>query len=85
MAKIALPHEQSLAGGVFITLMQVGGAVGLAITGVAADQVTRKEASRLGVSYDPRDPNTGPAPPQAVLKGYRAAQWTSFAFCMVGE
>lgn len=65
--------------------MQVGGAVGLAITGVVADQVTIKEARKLGIDFDPRDSNTAIPPPAAALKGYRAAQWTCFAFCMVCE
>ncbi|KAG8976096.1 hypothetical protein FRB90_009336 [Tulasnella sp. 427] len=63
--------------------MQVGGAVGLAITGVIADQVTQKEAKKLGVDFDPRQPESVQAPMEAMLKGYRAAQWLSFAFCMV--
>lgn len=65
--------------------MQVGGAVGLALTGVIADQITQKEAKKLGVDFDPRSPESVQAPMEATLKGYRAAQWLSFAFCMLGE
>ncbi|KAG8957580.1 hypothetical protein FRC00_003783 [Tulasnella sp. 408] len=83
VAKVALPEEQSLAGGVFNTVMQVGGAVGLAITGVIADQITQKEAKKLGVDFDPRQPESVRPPMEATLKGYRAAQWLSFAFCML--
>ncbi|KAG8949635.1 hypothetical protein FRC04_008381 [Tulasnella sp. 424] len=83
VAKVALPEEQSLAGGVFNTVMQVGGAVGLALTGVIADQITQKEAKKLGVDFDPRSPESVQAPMEATLKGYRAAQWLSFAFCML--
>lgn len=74
VARVALPEEQSLAGGVFNTLMQVGGAVGLTISGVVADRVTQKEAWKLGVEFDPTNPNSAKAPLEATLKGYRAAQ-----------
>ncbi|KAG8904217.1 hypothetical protein FRB99_002081 [Tulasnella sp. 403] len=83
VAKVALPEEQSLAGGVFNTLMQVGGAVGLALTSVVADKVTQRESRKVGIDFDPRFPEAAPPPPEALLKGYRAAQWTDFAFCMV--
>lgn len=82
---MALPHEQSLAGGVFNTVMQVGGSLGLAITGVVANRVTTKEARRLGSDYDPRNPDASPPPPEALLRGYQAAEWAAFAFAMVGE
>lgn len=65
--------------------MQVGGAVGLALTGVIADQVTQKVAKKLGVDFDPRSPESVQPPMEATLKGYRAAQWLSFAFCMLCE
>ncbi|KAG8911662.1 hypothetical protein FRC00_006055 [Tulasnella sp. 408] len=83
VAKVALPEEQSLAGGVFNTLMQVGGAIGLAISGVVADRVTQKEARKLGVDFDPANSNSSKPPLEATLKGYRAAQWLAFAFCML--
>lgn len=106
VAKIALPHEQSLAGGVFNTVMQVcrgshfldcavltcwcflqiGSAVGLAITTVVADRVTRTEAAKRGIDFDPRAPLGASAlPADALLRGYRAAQWTSFGCTMLGE
>ncbi|KAF7312532.1 MFS general substrate transporter [Mycena indigotica] len=37
VAKVCLPHEQSLAGGIFQTLTQLGTAFGLAITTIAFD------------------------------------------------
>ncbi|KAG8923575.1 hypothetical protein FRC00_006067 [Tulasnella sp. 408] len=83
VAKVALPEEQSLAGGVFNTLMQVGGAIGLAISGVVADRVTQKEARKLGVDFDPASSDSLKPPLEATLKGYRAAQWLAFAFCML--
>ncbi|KAJ7133437.1 major facilitator superfamily domain-containing protein [Mycena epipterygia] len=39
IAKISLPHEQSLAGGLFQTLTQLGTAFGLAISTIAFDAV----------------------------------------------
>ncbi|KAJ7174024.1 MFS general substrate transporter [Mycena crocata] len=39
VAKISLPHEQSLAGGLFQTLTQLGTAFGLAISTIAYDSV----------------------------------------------
>nr|GAT45298.1 MFS general substrate transporter [Mycena chlorophos] len=40
VAKVSLPHEQSLAGGIFQTLTQLGTAFGLAITTIAFDSKT---------------------------------------------
>ncbi|KAG8913547.1 hypothetical protein FRC01_004488, partial [Tulasnella sp. 417] len=83
VAKVALSDEQSLAGGLFNTLMQVGGAIGLAISGVVADRVTQGEARKLGVDFDPTNPESSKPPLEAALKGYRAAQWLGFGFCML--
>ncbi|KAJ7028424.1 MFS general substrate transporter [Mycena alexandri] len=41
VAKISLPHEQSLAGGLFQTLTQLGTAFGLAISTITFDAVSR--------------------------------------------
>ncbi|KAJ7160260.1 MFS general substrate transporter [Mycena filopes] len=40
VAKVSLPHEQSLAGGLFQTLTQLGTAFGLAISTIAFDAVS---------------------------------------------
>ncbi|THV03627.1 MFS general substrate transporter [Dendrothele bispora CBS 962.96] len=73
IAKISEPDEQSLAGGLFQTLTQLGTAFGLAISTIVHSSVTQKH----------RDSNTGsstesPAP----LQAYQAAQWTAFGFAM---
>ncbi|EUC55277.1 MFS general substrate transporter, partial [Rhizoctonia solani AG-3 Rhs1AP] len=70
VAKVALPHEQSLAGGIFNTLNQLGTAFGLAIASVVNNNVhhsaLRESGDELG----------------SLLRGYRAAFWTCFAFGM---
>lgn len=112
VAKVALPHEQSLAGGLFNTLTQVlihthsvaaasqqyqypylpcqsyppkiGTSIGLALTSVVLDKTIAKKAHSLGVSVPPGGAASDNAPPEALLAGYRAAQWFNFAFVMVG-
>ncbi|TDL21101.1 MFS general substrate transporter [Rickenella mellea] len=81
IAKISLPHEQSLAGGLFQTLTQLGTAFGLAITTIVHNRVLRREALKLG--FDTTQPLQG-APAPAQLKSYRAAQWAAFAFPIFG-
>ncbi|KDQ19374.1 hypothetical protein BOTBODRAFT_437663 [Botryobasidium botryosum FD-172 SS1] len=79
-AKIALPEEQSLAAGVFNTLVQFGGAAGLAVTTVLYDQIAKKETVKI--LGHPTALTDSAAPRDALLKGYRAAQWLNFAFLM---
>lgn len=67
IAKISLPHEQSLAGGLFQTMTQLGTSVGITVTTVVFNRVT----SRNGPDVDN-------------IASYRAAQWTSFAFGILG-
>jgi len=71
IAKIALPHEQSVAGGVFNTINQLGTAFGLAIASVVSDTVRRKALRESGDE------------PDALLRGYRAAFWTCCGFGLV--
>ncbi|CAE6516665.1 unnamed protein product [Rhizoctonia solani] len=70
VAKIALPHEQSLAGGIFNTLNQLGTAFGLAIANVVNNNVHRSALRESGDELG------------SLLRGYRAAFWTCFAFGM---
>ncbi|KAG8732051.1 hypothetical protein FRC11_000928 [Ceratobasidium sp. 423] len=70
VAKIALPHEQSLAGGIFNTLTQLGTAFGLAIANVVNDSVHRKALRESGDELG------------SLLRGYRSAFWTCFGFGM---
>ncbi|QRW17932.1 Serine carboxypeptidase S28 [Rhizoctonia solani] len=68
VAKIALPHEQSLAGGIFNTVNQLGTAFGLAIASVVSDTVHRRALRESGDELG------------SLLRGYRAAFWTCFGF-----
>ncbi|QRV75050.1 major facilitator superfamily transporter [Ceratobasidium sp. AG-Ba] len=73
IAKIALPHEQSVAGGIFNTVNQLGTAFGLAIASVVSDSVRRKALRESG----------GEDQLGSLLRGYRAAFWTCFGFGIV--
>ncbi|KAF8717707.1 Peptidase S28, partial [Rhizoctonia solani] len=74
VAKIALPHEQSLAGGIFNTVNQLGTAFGLAIASVVSDTVHRRALRESGDELG------------SLLRGYRAAFWTCFGFgTVVGQ
>ncbi len=55
--------SQSLAGGVFGAVSQVGNSVGLAVTAAISSAVTQQQAGG----------------DEALLKGYHAAFWTCFA------
>ncbi|KAF7976799.1 hypothetical protein HWV62_5654 [Athelia sp. TMB] len=78
VAKIALPHEQSLAGALFNTMTQgttadaaqIGTAFGLTVSTIVFNRVSDRYVPALG-------------PHAATLKGYRAAQWTAFGFAMI--
>ncbi|KAG8697785.1 hypothetical protein FRC08_006326 [Ceratobasidium sp. 394] len=73
VAKLALPHEQSVAGGIFNTVNQLGTAFGLAIASVVSDSVRRKSLRESG----------GEDQLGSLLRGYRAAFWTCFGFGIV--
>ena len=80
VAKVALPHEQSLAGALFQTMTQIGTAFGLTITTVIYDRVSSQKAQDLGADVSSHDLSI---PPEAELKGYQAAQWGCLAFAGV--
>ncbi|KZO95313.1 MFS general substrate transporter [Calocera viscosa TUFC12733] len=81
VAHVAMPHEQSLAGGVFNTVTQIGTAFAMTITTIAYDRTVRDQSANMGITLNENATN---APPTAVLSGYRIAQWTAFAFAMGG-
>ncbi|CAK5271957.1 unnamed protein product [Mycena citricolor] len=66
IAKISLPHEQSLSGGIFQTLMQLGTAFGLAISTIVLTSVSGGRSAGMG----------------APLEAYHAAQWTAFGMAI---
>ena len=68
IAKYALPNEQSVAGALFNTMVQLGTALGVTVSTVVYNSVAEK------VIPEGKDP--------IVL--YRAAQWTAFGFGILG-
>lgn len=82
IAKLALPHEQSLAGGLFQTMTQLGTAFGLSITTIVFDRVRASESTKMGVTVDSQGLN---APLPAQLHAYRAAQWTVLGFGVISS
>ncbi|KNZ77844.1 hypothetical protein J132_03353 [Termitomyces sp. J132] len=69
IAKVAEPHEQSLAGALFQTMTQLGTSLGVTVTTVIFNRVTQQNSRG--------DPAIIASPP---LASYQAAQWGSFAF-----
>lgn len=84
IAKIALPHEQSVAAAIYQTVVSFGISVGLSITTVAQVAGMKKEADRLGISIAP-DALAKDIPPSILLKGYRTAQFAALAFGLCGQ
>ncbi|KAJ8093347.1 hypothetical protein PM082_020204 [Marasmius tenuissimus] len=79
IAKISLPHEQSVAGGVLQCMMQLGTSLGITVSTVVFDHV------RIRVYHEP-PPRPGHGPPKsAPLGAYHAAMWTTFAFGAVAS
>jgi len=68
IAKVALPHEQSLAGALFNTMTQLGTAVGVTVSSIVFDSVTQKAVAEKN-DY---------------IVSYHAAQWTNFGFGVIG-
>ncbi|KAI0833324.1 major facilitator superfamily domain-containing protein [Trametes gibbosa] len=81
VAKVCLPHEQSVGGALFQTLTQVGTAFGLAISTIVFNATLTKESHKLGVDVGP---STSSAPRTAQLSAYKDAMWTGCAFGFVG-
>ncbi|TFK84649.1 hypothetical protein K466DRAFT_219196, partial [Polyporus arcularius HHB13444] len=75
------PHEQSVGGALFQTLTQLGTAFGLAISTVVYNATLKKSAAAEGVTVNVDGTN---APRDAQLTAYKDANWTGFAFAMVG-
>ncbi|KZP33385.1 MFS general substrate transporter [Athelia psychrophila] len=69
VANISLPHEQSLAGALFGTMVQIGTGFGLTISTIVFNRVVARHED-----FD--------KPP---LDGYKAAQWTAFGFAILSS
>lgn len=80
IAKVALPHEQSVAGALFQAMTQIGSAIGVSVSTIVFNSVLKAQSRRLGVTPDAQADN---APLPAQLKAYKAAMWTGFAFGML--
>ncbi|KAI9464425.1 major facilitator superfamily domain-containing protein [Lactarius psammicola] len=81
VAKVSLPHEQSVAGALFQAMTQIGTAIGVSVSTIVFDGVLKAQSSRLGVALDAQRDN---APLAAQLKAYKAAMWTGFSFGLLG-
>jgi len=68
VAKISLPHEQSLAGASFQTMIQLGTSAGVTISTVVFNRVKSHLEAEGG----------------DMIRSYRAAQWTTCAFGLLG-
>jgi hypothetical protein len=84
IAKIAHPHEQSVAGAIFQTIMALGTSVGLSITTIAEVAGMKSEARKLGITLA-SDATAAQLPPAVLLKGYRAAQLAGVGFGVCGK
>ncbi|KAK8869878.1 hypothetical protein IAR55_000446 [Kwoniella newhampshirensis] len=69
VSALALPDEQSVAGALFQTLLQLGGSFGLAVTSVISDvqQTKARQSGKVG--------------PEAQIVGIHAAFWLGSAMC----
>lgn len=79
VAKVSLPHEQSLSGALFQTMTQIGTTFGLTISTIVFNKVVTRDSRHLGFSSTSSDTS---APRSAQLSGYRAALWTTFALAL---
>lgn len=79
IAKIAMPHELSVAGALFQTMTQLGTAFGLTISTIVFDGVVKQQSADQGVTVNSSGTN---APLSAQLSGYRGSQWTAASFCL---
>ncbi|TRM55696.1 major facilitator superfamily domain-containing protein [Schizophyllum amplum] len=68
IAKISRPHEQSVSGGLYNTMIQLGTSIGIAVSTVVYDNVQEMSMDR------------GRSSREAELDAYHAAQWTAFGF-----
>ncbi|KAK7040362.1 hypothetical protein VNI00_009832 [Paramarasmius palmivorus] len=77
IAKVALPHQQSMAGGIFLCMIQLGTSLGITISTVVFNNVLHKTSMRRHL---PPPPDARHAPKPVQLECYHAAFWTTFAF-----
>ncbi|KAF8314445.1 MFS general substrate transporter [Clavulina sp. PMI_390] len=84
MAKVSRPEEQSLSGGLFIIVTQIGTSIGLSLCSIVMDHLAARKARELGSVVGSGAQAINNAPREALLAGYRGAQWVNFGYCMMG-
>lgn len=77
IAKVALPHQQSVAGGVFQCMIKLGTSLGITVSTVVFDNVLHNDSIRNGL---PPPPDARRAERFVQLRSYHAAFWATFAF-----
>jgi len=80
VAKLALQHEQSLAAALFQTVTQIGTGFGVTVTTSIHNSIVVKVGGEHGVVVNGEETN---APPEAVLAGFKSAQWGGFGFAIL--
>ncbi|KAF5358792.1 hypothetical protein D9758_008591 [Tetrapyrgos nigripes] len=85
VSSVSQAHEQSVAGAVFQTVTQVGTSLGVAVSTVVFDHVSRNHQGNVPHQPGPgpgpgHPPGPPPPPPPPGLSSYHAAQWSNFAF-----
>ncbi|KAI0656359.1 efflux transporter [Cubamyces menziesii] len=81
VAKVCLPHEQSVGGALFQTLTQVGTAFGVAISTIVFNTTIAKSSLQYGVVVNKSGTN---APRPAQLVAYKDAMWSGCGFAFAG-
>ncbi|KAH9926528.1 efflux transporter [Amylocystis lapponica] len=82
VAKVCLPHEQSVGGALFQTLTQLGAAFGLSISTIVYNSVLKQSSLTYGIVVNQNGTN---APAPAQLHAYKSALWTGSAFGFAGS
>ncbi|THU98805.1 putative efflux transporter [Dendrothele bispora CBS 962.96] len=82
IATVCAPFEQSVGGAVFQELTQLGSSAGVAVSTVVFNRILQKAAAdRDLVVTNSRGSNL---PQEVQLEAYRAAEWSNFAFAILG-
>lgn len=67
-----------------IFILKIGTSIGLSLSSVLLDRTIASKSKSLGISVPSGGTAADSAPKEALLAGYRAAQWLCFAYVMVG-
>ncbi|KAH9895305.1 efflux transporter [Cubamyces lactineus] len=81
VAKVCLPHEQSVGGALFQTLTQVGTAFGVAISTIVFNSTIAQSSLQYGVVVNKSGTN---APRPAQIVAYKDAMWSGCGFAFAG-